>query len=196
LPIRQIPPILLALSAIAFFIFLTEGAMADWTALYLRQVLRAGQGLAAAGYAVFSAAMALFRLLGDMITVRLGPAATVRAGSMTAGLGLLWAICMATPGWAMPGFFAAGAGLSVIVPLVFGSGGRVGSVSPGAGIATVSGLGYLGFIAGPPTIGFVSQIVTLRYALLVVVFCCFASAYLSGFMRTIGTVSESEPVIP
>lgn len=196
LPIRQTPPILLALSAIAFFILLTEGAMADWTALYLRQVLSASQGLAAAGYAVFSAAMALFRLMGDMITLRLGPMKTVRAGSMTAGLGLVWAISMPTPALALPGFFFAGAGLSVIIPLVFGSGGRVGSVSPGAGIATVTGLGYLGFIVGPPTIGFVSQLVTLRYALLVVVFCCFTSAYLAGFMRSLGTVPKVEPVIP
>jgi MFS family permease len=196
LPIRQIPPILLALSAIAFFILLTEGAMADWTALYLRQVLAASPGLAAAGYAVFSAAMALFRLMGDVITLRLGPARTVRAGSLTAGLGLIWAISMPAPAWALPGFFFTGAGLSVIIPLVFGSGGRVGTVSPGAGIATVTGIGYLGFIAGPPTIGFVSQMVTLRYALLVVVFCCFTSAYLAGFMRGLGTAPKVEPVMP
>ena len=70
LPLRQIPPILLALSAIGFFILLTEGAMADWTGLYLRQILGAGPALAAAGYAVFSSAMALFRLMGDFITAR------------------------------------------------------------------------------------------------------------------------------
>lgn len=196
LPLRQIPPILLALSAIGFFILLTEGAMADWTGLYLRQILGAGPALAAAGYAVFSSAMALFRLMGDFITARLGPAKTVRAGSLTAGLGLIWAICMPTAIWALPGFFAAGAGLSVIIPLVFGSGGRVENVSPGAGIATVTGIGYLGFIVGPPTIGFVSQIVTLRYALLVVVFCCLTSAYLAGFMRSLGTVPRVEPVLP
>lgn len=195
LPIRQVPPILLALSAIAFFILLTEGAMADWTGLYLRQILNAGPGLAAAGYAVFSAAMALFRLLGDIITLRLGPAKTVRTGSLTAGLGVLWAISMPSPAWALPGFFAAGAGLSVIIPLVFGSGGRVGSVSPGAGIATVTGLGYFGFIVGPPVIGFVSQIVTLRYALLVVAMCCFTSAYLAGFMRGLHAVHQPEPVV-
>jgi hypothetical protein len=195
LPIRQVPPILLALSAIAFFILLTEGAMADWTGLYLRQILNAGPGLAAAGYAVFSAAMALFRLLGDIITLRLGPARTVRTGSLTAGLGLLWAISMRSPAWALPGFFAAGAGLSVIIPLVFGSGGRVGLVSPGAGIATVTGLGYFGFIVGPPVIGFVSQIVTLRYALLVVVLCCLTSAYLAGFMRDLNAVHQPEPVV-
>ena len=156
--------------------------MGDWTAVYLRQVLKAGPGTAAAGYAVFSAAMATFRLLGDYITMRLGPLLTVRIGSLVGACGLIWALSMQSPAWAMPGFAAAGAGFSVIIPLVFGSGGRVESVGPGAGVATVTGLGYIGFIVGPPTIGFVSQLTNLRWALSVVVGCCLCSALLSGFV--------------
>ncbi len=180
LPLRKIPRVLLVLSAIGFCMLLSEGAMADWTAVYLRQVLNAGPGTAAAGYSVFSAAMAIFRFLGDWITSKLGPRAAVRSGSILGGLGLLWALCMRSPGWTMPGFALVGAGFSVIIPLVFGSGGRVENVNPGVGIATVTGIGYVGFIVGPPTIGFVSQVVTLRYALLVVVGCCLVSALLSG----------------
>lgn len=160
--------------------------MGDWTAVYLKQVLRAGAGTAAAGYAVFSASMAIFRFLGDMITARLGPLLTVRTGSLVAAGGLLWALAMHSPGWSLPGFAAAGAGFSVIIPLVFGSGGRVDSVSPGAGIATVTGIGYIGFIVGPPAIGFASQLVTLRYALGIVVACCFTSALLAESMRSLG----------
>ncbi len=73
LPFNNMPRVLLALSAIAFCMFLSEGAMADWIALYLRQVLKAGQGTAALGYSVFSAAMATMRFLGDLVTARLGP---------------------------------------------------------------------------------------------------------------------------
>jgi hypothetical protein len=182
LPLNRIPKVLYALSAIAFCILLSEGAMADWIAVYLKQDLGAGPGTAATGYAVFSAAMATFRLLGDLITAHLGPLLTVRIGSIIGGIGVLWATAVHNPLLALPGFAAAGAGFSVIIPLVFGSGGRVEGVSPGAGIATVTGLGYLGFIVGPPTIGFVSQAVTLRYALLVVVACCGVSALLSGFV--------------
>jgi hypothetical protein len=182
LPLNKIPPILLAFSAIGFCILLSEGAIADWTAVYLRQVLKAGPGMAAAGYAVFSAAMAIFRLLGDLITARLGPMLTVRIGSLVAAGGLFWALAMRFPEWALPGFAAAGAGLSIIIPLVFGAGGRVESVSPGAGIATVTGIGYIGFIVGPPTIGFASQLFTLRYALGFVIACCLTSALLSGFL--------------
>jgi MFS family permease len=184
LPLNKIPRVLLALSAIGFCILLSEGAMADWTAVYLRQVLKAGPGIAAAGYAVFSAAMAIFRFLGDLITTRLGPLLTVRAGSLLGATGLLWALCMHSPAWALPGFAATGAGFSVIIPLVFGSGGRVESVNPGAGIATVTGIGYIGFIVGPPAIGFASQLFTLRYALGVVVACCLISALLARFMAS------------
>jgi MFS family permease len=104
LPFRNMPRVLLALSAIGFCIFLSEGAMADWTALYLRQVLKAGQGTAAAGYSVFSGAMAITRFLGDMVTARLGPMRTVRNGSLLAATGVSWALCMRVAGWAMPGF--------------------------------------------------------------------------------------------
>jgi hypothetical protein len=185
LPFNKIPPVLFALSAIGFCILLAEGAMADWTAVYLRQVLSAGPGTAAAGYAVFSAAMAIFRFLGDMITARLGPIRTVRTGSLVAAAGLLWALSMQRAEWSLPGFAITGAGFSAIIPLIFGSGGKVPGVKPGPGIATVTGIGYIGFIVGPPLIGFASQLVTLRYALGVVVACCLITAYLSKSMRSL-----------
>ena len=168
----KLPPMLIAISGVGFCILLSEGAMADWTAVYLRQILRAGAGTAAAGYAAFSAVMAVFRFLGDLITARLGPYRTVRSGCLVAALGLVIALSMPTPVSAIPGFALTGVGLSVIIPLVFGSGGRVKSISPGAGIAAVTGVGYVGFIVGPPTIGFASQVITLRFALGVVVACC------------------------
>jgi predicted MFS family arabinose efflux permease len=185
LPLRQIPPVLIALCAIGFCAFLSEGAMADWIAVYLKQVLGAGQGLAAIGYAVFSTGMAVFRLLGDGITVRLGPARTVRTAALVAMFGLTFALMMPSPYWALPGFAAAGAGFSVIIPLVFAAGGRVPSVSRGAGIATVSGIGYLAFLFGPPSIGFVSQLSNLRYALFLVVALMLVSAGLSRVMENL-----------
>ena len=189
LPLRNIPAALIALSAIGFCILLSEGAMADWTAVYYRQVLHTGPGIAAEGYAVFSAAMATFRFFGDWITHRFGPFHTVRAGCIVAGTGLLWTLSIHIPEWGLPGLAITGAGLSVIIPLVFGGGGRVPGVNPGPGIATVTGIGYVGFIVGPPTIGFVSQIVTLRYALGIVVACCLTAAYLSRFMANLSPAS-------
>ncbi|MBV9266276.1 MAG: MFS transporter [Acidobacteriaceae bacterium] len=185
LPLRKVPRVLLALSAIGFCILLSEGAMADWTAVYLKQVTHAGPGTATAGYSVFSATMATFRFLGDWVTARLGPFRTVRTGSIVGACGLMWAIAVHSPLWALPGFAIVGAGFSVIIPLVFGSGGRIENVSPGAGIATVTGLGYVGFIVGPPTIGFLSELVTLRWAIGVVVLCCIGAALMSTALRTL-----------
>jgi MFS family permease len=169
LSLRRIPRVLVILTIIGFCMFLSEGAMADWTAVYLKQVLAAGSGLAAAGYAVFSAGMAIFRLLGDAVTRRLGPVLTVRAGALLAAFGLTLALVARTPSWALPGFALTGAGFSVIVPLVFGAGGRVSSIPRGAGIAMVSGSGYIGFLFGPPLIGLVAQLSSLRAALFLVV---------------------------
>ncbi len=190
LSLRKLPKVLIALSAIGFLMLLTEGAMADWTAVYLRQMLNASQGVAALGYAVFSGAMAIFRFLGDLVTTWLGPMRTVRAGCLVAAAGTVYALSAPSPLWSLPGFALAGMGLSVIIPLIFGSGGRVPGVSPGAGIATVTGIGYIGFIVGPPTIGFASQVITLRYALGLIVLCCLVAALLAGYMRLLGKTEQ------
>ena len=116
----------------------------------------------------------------------------MRTGGLVAACGLIWALSVQSAGWAMPGFAAAGAGFSVIIPLVFGGGGRVQSISPGAGIATVTGIGYIGFIVGPPAIGFAAQIFTLRYALGLVVACCIIASLLSGFIGRLQGSGETE----
>ncbi len=194
LPFNKIPPVLFALSAIGFCILLSEGAMADWTAVYLRQNRHAGEGIAAAGYAVFSAFMATCRLMGDIITARLGPLRTVRTASLLAGLGFTCALAAPSAEWSLPGFAITGMGFSVIIPLVFGGGGRVKGINSGAGIATVTGIGYIGFIVGPPAIGFASDLVTLRFALAIVVACCLLSAILAGYMKNLGDESQPQPV--
>jgi MFS family permease len=165
----KIPAALIALCAIGFCIFLSEGAIADWTAVYMNQVLRSGPGVAPFGYAVFSAAMALFRFSGDAITSRMGRKWTIRTGGLVAAAGLTVVVCSHSPLLALAGFAATGAGFSSIIPLVFAAGGRIPSVAEGAGVATVSGLGYLGFLVGPPLIGMISQMTSLRAGLFVLV---------------------------
>ena len=148
--LRNLSVPLLALSLIGFCIFLSEGAIADWTAVYLKQILHAGPGTASAGYAVFSAAMFVFRLAGDRITARVGRIWVIRGGALLAATGLASMLIAPHPIWAFPGLAMAGAGFSSIIPVVFAAGGRVSPGNEGAGVATVSGLGYLGFLVGPP----------------------------------------------
>jgi MFS family permease len=178
----RLPVALFALSAIGFCIFLSEGAIADWTGVFLHQVLGASAGLAPVGYAVFSAAMAIFRLSGDAITLRIGRAATIRSGGAVAAAGLSFALLVHSPYWALAGFAAAGAGFSCIVPLVFAAGGRIPEVSEGAGVATVSGFGYLGFLVGPPAIGFLSELTSLRVGLFLLVLLSAAAAAMVGLV--------------
>ena len=170
---------------------MSEGAIADWTAVYLKQVLHAGPGTASAGYAVFSAAMFVFRLAGDRITTRLGRIWTIRGGALLAATGLAMALMATQPVWAFPGLAVAGAGFSSIIPVVFAAGGRVSPDSEGAGVATVSGLGYLGFVVGPPMIGAVAQFSSLRAGLLLVVALgVFASALVTVVERTAGDLTD------
>jgi MFS family permease len=189
--LRRLPMALFALSAIGFCIFLSEGAIADWTGVYLKQVLNASAGLAPVGYAVFSAAMAVFRLAGDAITLRIGRAATIRYGGAIAAAGLSFALLVDSPYWALAGFAAAGAGFSSIIPLAFAAGGRIPELSEGAGVATVSGLGYLGFLVGPPAIGFLSELTSLRVGLfLLVLLSATAAALVSLVVRAAGGKSN------
>lgn len=165
LPLRNLPLPLIALSAIGFCMFLSEGAVSDWTAVYFRQVLGTGEGTAAAGFAVFCASMTVFRLLGDAVTMRLGRTNTIRLGGLIGMAGLSMVVTAASPALALAGFAVTGAGFASIVPLVFAAGGRVKGVSEAAGVATVSGVGYVGFLVGPPLIGFISEMSSLRVGL-------------------------------
>lgn len=178
-----LPHVVFTLAVIGFCMFLSEGAIADWTGVYLKQVLNADQGMAAAGYAVFSCGMALFRLVGDSVTKRLGPVRTLRLGAASAISGLTLALTAPSSRIALPGFALTGAGFSVIVPLVFAAGGRASSAAPGTGIALISGFGYIGFLFGPPLIGLIAEGSSLRIALCLLVALSSVAAMLAPAVR-------------
>ncbi len=175
-------PALVGLSVLAACFFISEGAMADWTPVYLSSVLGSGPGVAAAGYAVFSAAMTIGRLSGDWLTVRIGRTRIVRIGALLAAAGLSAALLIGTVPAALVGFVCVGAGFSVAVPLVFSAAGRLDSRSAGPGLAAVTTAGYLGFLAGPPVLGFVAEAFTLPIALTLVVAFALIGAALAGFV--------------
>lgn len=179
----RIPKAVVGLAAIAFVFFLSEGAMADWSAIYLREFLGAGPGTAAMGYAAFSVTMAIGRFFGDAVIERLGRRRTMEVFSSVAALGLAGALVAGTTPLALIGFAVVGAGCSVIVPVAFAAAGRVTELSKGLGIAAVTGFGYLGLVLGPPLIGFTAQLLTLRVALILVVFLCASGALLARTVK-------------
>jgi predicted MFS family arabinose efflux permease len=178
----RLSPALVGLSLLAAIFMIGEGAMADWTPVYLASVLGTGPGTAAAGYAVFSAAMTIGRLAGDKLTLRIGRVRLVRAGAALAALSLAAALLVARVPVALAGFFAVGLGFSAIIPLVFSAAGRLDARSAGPGLAAVTTAGYLGFLAGPPVLGFVADRVTLPFALGLVVLLALAGVALARYV--------------
>ena len=157
----------LPLCAIALLCFLLEGAMADWSAVYLETVAGASAWGSAAGYAAFSIAMATGRLVGDGVVARVGQKRTVLIGGAIAAAGMGVALAVPSALWGAVGFALVGFGASNVVPVVFSRAGRYGS-SPAAGVAMVATCGYAGFLGGPPLIGAVATTSGLRLAMVVV----------------------------
>ncbi|HWG65052.1 MAG TPA: MFS transporter [Streptosporangiaceae bacterium] len=169
---------LIALAAMAFGSFLGEGAATDWSAVYLHSSLGAPPGLAAIAYGLFACAMTAGRLAGDQLADRMGPARLIRlsAGIAAAGFGSALVIGQVWSGLA--GFAVLGAGLSVIVPLVFSAASRLGR--PGPNLALVTSCGYFGILVGPAIIGGLANLTSLPAALGSVVVLCALTALLAG----------------
>jgi MFS family permease len=161
---------LVAISVIMFCCFLTEGAIGDWSSVFMHSVLNTDTGTAALGYAAFSVTMAIGRFSGDLLVARLGQLLIVRAGSALAALGLALVLvpCALPVPLSIFGFALIGIGVANIVPIAFSAAGNVKGISAASAIATVALIGYFGLLAGPPLIGFLAEIVTLRLALIVI----------------------------
>ena len=182
---------LVNLGILAFCVMLSEGAMGDWSAVYLHQTLKTGPGLAAAGYAVFSLAMAVFRLAGDRLIQRFGPVRMVRFGGTLGATGLGLSLLIAQPFAALIGFACVGVGLSSLVPIVFSAAGRTPGIAPSLALAAVTTTGYGGFLCGPPLIGFVADFLNLRVALGIVVVMSAMSAVLAPTVARASTAKQN-----
>lgn len=175
---------LLGLGVISFCIMVGEGAMADWSAVYLSGPLETGPGFAAAGYAVFSLAMTVGRFTGDRLTVRFGSTRLVRVGALIAAVGLGVSLATGNPYAALLGFACAGIGFSTIFPTALAAAGHSNDTPPGPALAAVATTGYLGFLVGPPSIGFVSELAGLGGALYIVVALSAAVMLLASAVKT------------
>ena len=145
---------MVALGALGFGLMLAEGSVNDWGAVYLRDAAGSTPGIAAAGVAVFMAAMTAGRLAGDRLAMRLGPVRAFRMGTILGGAGLGGALLAGTPGAGLVVLGLLGAGLSFTLPLALSAAGHLHGDTPAAAtVARVSTIGYLGSFAGPGLIG-------------------------------------------
>lgn len=159
---------LVALGLVVFAAAVTEGAMGDWSAVYLKDNIGTSANIAALGFAGFSLGMTIGRLTGDRMAGRFGPVRVVRLGGMVTALGLSLALLITNPLVVIIGFAGVGLGVSAIFPLVYSAAGRTPGITPGAGLAAVATIGYGGFLAGPPVIGLVAHGTNLRFGLAIV----------------------------
>ncbi len=182
-PLFAVPSKALALvGAFAFCVLLTEGAVNDWSAVYIESELDASESTAAAGLAAFSLTMGFGRLFGDRLNLALGPVRLARGGATLAAAGIGIALLAQVPAIALFGFACAGVGLAGLFPLALRAGAAKGETA-GPSVAAVSAGGYLGFLAGPPMIGGISEVAGLRAGLAVLVLLCLAAALLGGAVR-------------
>ncbi|WP_407540350.1 MFS transporter [Deinococcus radiomollis] len=177
----RLSPLVLSMGLLCFLGMLGEGATGDWSGLYFRDVLGVSGGLVGLGYTAFTLAMTLGRTFGDGWRGRFGAARLVIGGALLSGLGVLLAVLgpdLSSSGvgssglggyggtvLAGAGYALTGLGVANIVPVLYGVAGRAMNAQ---GIAQVATLGYLGFLAGPPLIGYVAHLLNLRAGLLVI----------------------------
>ncbi len=159
-----------------------EGAAGDWIALYFTDGRGTTQGLAAAGYAVFSIAMASSRFLGTTVIAAIGRSSAVRLGGVLTGVGIVSTVTVPTVAAAMAGALLWGLGVAIVFPAAMSAGGEMPG-RPADGIAVVATIGYGGFLLGPPMIGLLAKQVGLGHALLVLVVMAVGIVVLSPAVR-------------
>jgi MFS family permease len=150
------PRSVFGLAVIGFCIMLSEGAITDWSTIYLKDSLSAPGYIASLGFAVFAGFMAAGRFFGDYFIEKLGSLKMLLFGSIMGIMGLA-SLQYGHYGLALLGFGATGLGFSIIVPTLFSQSARQQGVKPSVGIASVASSGYLGLLLGPVIIGFVAE---------------------------------------
>lgn len=168
---------LAVLGVLAALGLIAEGAIYDWSVLYMQQELGSPQKQAALAYAAFSAAMAAARFGGDAMRARFTPVALLRGSGVLAAASMTVVLLTDLPWLALVGFAGVGIGFANVVPILFGASARIPGVEPASGIASVSAVAYLGFMAGPAVIGLLARASSLTAALyLVVIFAAALAA--------------------
>jgi MFS family permease len=170
------------LGLIAFCCMACEGAMFDWSGVYFQKVVNAPRQLVALGYTAFMSTMAGGRFLGDWVITRLGKRQVLQASGLLIFSGLLLAVLFPYLLFAILGFMLVGFGVSSVIPVVYSAAGNAQNLAPSVALATVSSIGFVGFLIGPPIIGFIAEALSLRWSFTFIAILGLGTTLLSAKM--------------
>ncbi|MFC9516405.1 MFS transporter [Nocardiaceae bacterium NPDC056970] len=172
----------LALGAVAFALMLAEGVANDWSTLQVKEHLDVPASVGALAFGAFSLTMTVGRFTADRVSSALGPVAVVRYGTLVAAAGMATVVVSPWLPTTLLGWALFGLGLSGCVPQIFTAAGNLGSGAAGANMSRVVGMGYIGFLAGPATIGWLTQLVPLTIAMVVPLVCVLVASRFAGIV--------------
>ena len=160
---------LLFLGLICFCVAMSEGAMADWSSLYYRQIINQPHVVSAIGYTAFALFMSIGRFMGDPLIEKWGYKTVLKGNGLLIAVGMILSLSTSIPTLVIIGFALVGLGVSSVFPIVYILATKEKSMMPSAALAAVSSVGFVGFLFGPPIIGFVAQLIGLQLALTVLI---------------------------
>jgi MFS family permease len=167
---------LLWLGVICFCGMASEGIMFDWSGVYFKEIVKAPGALVVLGYTTFMISMASGRFLSDFIVHRFGPKRVLIISGLVISSGLYMAVLLPYLVPCMIAFMLVGFGVSNMVPIIFNIAGNNENVPPGIALTVVTSISFLGFLIGPPLIGFIAELTSLKYSFAIIgVFGIFIS---------------------
>ena len=169
---------------IAFCCMVCEGAMADWSGVYFQNVVQAPAKLITIGYIAFTATMAIGRFTGDRMVTKFNIKRMLQMSGTVITTGLMIAVIFPNIVSATIGFLMVGYGVSSVVPIVYGYAGRSTTMPASSALAAVSTIGFLGFLAGPPLIGFIAQAAGLQFSFAIIAVLAIGIILLAKKLKT------------
>lgn len=173
----------LILGALAFVIFLAEGAIMDWAAVYMVRIMGTSESVGATGYAIFAGMMFIGRVLGDQVNRALGPSRLFRISVITVAISMAVFLRSNSPELAFLALACCGLAMANVIPIIFSAAGLLGSRDGGRSLSRVLSMGYAGILLGPAFIGFIAQAFSLTVSLSLVLLGLIAVALLDGVFQ-------------
>lgn len=177
------PKIFLFIGLLGFASTINEGASGDWGGILARETFNATPFLSALPYIFFNVAMVIGRFSGDWLATKFGAIKILFTAGLMSGIGLAGGLIIGNIYGQIFGWFAIGAGMSVVIPMVFSLAAEIarerypGQIAPSQAVAVASGISYVGFMVGPPMMGFIAEVTTLRWAMLIPAALAIALAF-------------------